>query len=82
MNIDRFKPVLLIALALLALAMLLLLPDLAVACPACKETVRGQAGSELSAGFNVTVFGLIGMVFGLFATVAAIVMRAYRKRNA
>jgi hypothetical protein len=69
------------AIALL-LALLALLPELAEACPACKETVRGQAGSELSAGFNYTVFGLIGMVFGLVATVAGVIVRAYRRRTA
>ena len=69
---------------LLALAIVtmlaMVLPELASACPACKETVRGQAEGGLSAGFNATVFGLIGMVFGLVATVAAVIVRAYRRR--
>lgn len=70
-----------ISIALLG-ALIVALPELAQACPACKETVRGQAGSELSAGFNYTVFGLIGMVFGLFAMVTGVVVRAYRRRSA
>ncbi|HVK40707.1 MAG TPA: hypothetical protein VNA88_19395 [Candidatus Kapabacteria bacterium] len=71
-----------IILFVLLAALVVALPELATACPACKETVRGQAGSELSAGFNYTVFGLIGMVFGLVATVAGVVVRAYRRRGA
>jgi hypothetical protein len=69
-----------LAIAAVAAMAILALPDLASACPACKETVRGSAqGAALSAGFNYTIFLLIGMVFGLFGTIAGIVVRAYRR---
>lgn len=71
-------PILLVVILLL-FALSCAAPDIALACPACKETVRGQAGGELSAGFNYTVFGLIGMVFGSVATVATVIVRAYRR---
>lgn len=69
--------VLMVAVALLLVTVA---PEV-LACPSCKETVRAQAGGNLAAGFNYTVLGLIGMVFGLFTTVASIVIRAYRNRS-
>ncbi|MBC8144539.1 MAG: hypothetical protein H7X80_03070 [bacterium] len=73
----NFRPIAFVTLALLAIAFA---PEL-LACPACKEQVRGQAGASLSAGFNYTVFGLIGMVFGLVATVATVIIRSFRRRS-
>ena len=68
-----------IATLLPALVVALLAVTAAEACPACKETVRGQAESGLSAGFNATVFGMLGMVFTLVAFVVAIIVRAHRR---
>ena len=74
MKIDRT-----LLATLLLLLLMLLVPELASACPSCKETVRSQDTGSLAAGFSYTVYGMIGMVFGLVATVATVIVRAYRK---
>lgn len=66
------------AVLLVALVALLLVPDVA-ACPSCKETVGEQSGMTLGAGLSFTVYGMIAMVFGVVATVASVIVRAYRR---
>lgn len=67
--------------AALVLAIVALATTVVTACPNCKEAVADQDPTGLAAGLSYTVIGMASMPFLLVGAVAAILVRAHRRRQ-
>ena len=67
--------------AILALAILVLLPDLASACPNCKEAYLPDGQSPVSSGFNASIYFLMAMPFLVLGGFTLRLWLAMRRRG-
>ena len=64
-----------------SLAFLVVLPAVLTACPNCKEAYMATDGSNVSAGYNASIFFMIGMPLVVFFAVSLRIWLSTRRHN-
>ncbi|MDX9759431.1 MAG: hypothetical protein RBU27_09745 [Bacteroidota bacterium] len=66
---------------ILALVLLVLLPDLVSACPNCKEAYLADGQSPVASGFNESIYFLMVMPFFVLGAFTLRLWLAMRRRD-
>lgn len=67
---------------ILALVVLVVIPDLASACPNCKEAYLADGQSPVASGFNTSIYFLMAMPFVVLGGFTLRLWLAMRRRDA